>query len=462
MSDVNTNPTQHWKQYQLLLDKYINLLANNPYVNELKLDFINKQKKRFCSYYRKDFKDWIFDCIEKNIITKNIIDLINFQFSYNHILQNFSNYVSEKVNIDDTKTLINLFSIESIDHFNKVVLPKFDTLKLSPSSLKFVTTTAIAYLNVNVDFKKFYSRFTPCEDILNKGDNHVYKDHMIGKIAGCKTGALPIKGVFKKDTLGDFYNCATINVVLSNTKDTNVKIFNNGKLQMTGIPKPESGIIVCDYICKILEQMFNEESPDCENSIIIKDNNETSKPDFTLKSYKTVMINTCYEIGHYIDRESLYKKLVQQYNLNAIYDSEGYPGVRLEYYYNTNTVKTEDEGKCICKEKCKGKGTGIGINQCRKISIAIFQSGSAIIAGGCSTAEPIYDAYRFINNILSEILPEIVKTDKLAKNNKKAVSNTFIKIDQIKNRDVYDKLIKLKQSILDQKNNINLTIKLNF
>ena len=131
MSDVNTNPTQHWKQYQLLLDKYINLLANNPYVNELKLDFINKQKKRFCSYYRKDFKDWIFDCIEKNIITKNIIDLINFQFSYNHILQNFSNYVSEKVNIDDTKTLINLFSIESIDHFNKVVLPKFDTLKLS-------------------------------------------------------------------------------------------------------------------------------------------------------------------------------------------------------------------------------------------------------------------------------------------------------------------------------------------
>ena len=68
---------------------------------------------------------------------------------------------------------------------------------------------------------------------------------------------------------------------------------------------------------------------------------------------------------------------------------------------------------------------------------------------------------RFINNILSEILPEIVKTDKSAKNNKKAVSNTFIKIDQIK-RDVYDKSVKLKQSILHQKNNIKLTIKLNF
>ena len=245
-------------------------------------------------------------------------------------------------------------------------------------------------------------------------------------------------------------------MVLNNTKDTNVKIFNNGKLQMTGIPKPESGIVVCNYICDILKKMYEEESPDCKNSIIIK--NDDEPVNFSLKSYKTVMINTCYEIGHFIDRESLYRKLINQYSLNAIYDSEGYPGVRLEYYYNTNTVKTHNEGKCICTDKCKGKGTGIGENQCRKISIAIFQSGSAIIAGGCSDAQPIYDAYDFVNNIISEILPEIVKTDKLSKLKKKAVTNTFIKIDQITNKDVYDKLIQFK----NKKESIKLVFSLNF
>ena len=72
------------------------------------------------------------------------------------------------------------------------------------------------------------------------------------------------------------------------------------------------------------------------------------------------MINSCYDIGFSIDRESLYNIILNRYKLNTIFDSEGYPGVRIEYYYNSISTGKKTEGKCTCPTKCKGKGTGIG------------------------------------------------------------------------------------------------------
>ena len=165
------------------------------------------------------------------------------------------------------------------------------------------------------------------------------------------------------------------------------------------------------------------------------------------------MINTCYEIGHLIDRESLFKIFINKYNLNSIYDSEGYPGVRLEYYYNKNTTNTINEGKCICSETCKGKGSGEGDKNCRKISVAIFQSGSAIIAGGCKNAEPIYCAYHFINNILKNVLNDVVKTEISGKKvKKKSAINRYIEIDKLINLEQYKKLL--------QKESCNISLKI--
>ena len=146
--------------------------------------------------------------------------------------------------------------------------------------------------------------------------------------------------------------------------------------------------------------MSDAETVDEENPLVY------NKKRICLKSYKTVMINTCYVIGHNIDRETLYKIILIRYNLNAIFDSEGYPGVRIEYYYNTN-IGHEKQGKCICSKPYIGKGakaTGEGDGRCRKISMSNFQSGSTIIAGGCKDEKPIYIAYDFINNILRQIV----------------------------------------------------------
>ena len=96
--------------------------------------------------------------------------------------------------------------------------------------------------------------------------------------------------------------------------------------------------------------------------------------------------------------------------------------------------------------KCAGKGTGIGKNQCRKISIAVFQSGKVIIAGGCQSTEPIYRVYNVFNNIIKTIAPEIRKIDD-NKSAKKISKKPAIFIDKrlISNSDIYLNILKTIQ-----------------
>lgn len=307
----------------------------------------------------------------------------------------------------------------------------------SPTKLKFVTTTAIGTINSHIEFKEIYNNFIIPDNLPTDKSNIYYDDSLIGKAVGCKTGDLAIKGFFKKDTLGDFYNCATLNIVLTNTKSANIKVFNNGKLQMTGVPSPEFGKIAVKYVCnliKLLSQSICNIVQEPDNIQIIK--------------YKTSMINTCFKIGYNINRSVLYRMLLNKYNMNAIYESEGYPGVRIEYYYNTNNLHSfETEGRCLCHGddggpvKCKGKGSSIGNGNCRKISIAIFQSGSSIIAGGCANEEPIHRAYKFINRVLQENIEDLYKSPtKLVKKKK-----IYIKRSNLLNVELYDKLIQKRK-----------------
>ena len=436
------NSTQNWKHYQNQLTKYIDLLSNNsnPFTQELTEDFRKKKVNRLLSSCEdENFKNWIDNLIESQTINEGMIDNINLNFSSFNSLKYFTKIISQSIQIGNTSDLLAKFDEDCLVEFKVVHKDDIPKLKFNPTPLKFVTTTAIAYLDTNVDFKLLYERYKPYENILKDETDHIYHDDMVGKIVGCKTGSSPIKGIFKKEIQGDFYNCASLNVVLNNSKDANVKIFNNGKLQMTGIPKIEDGKKVCEYICSLLKQMSDAESVDEENPLVY------NKKRICLKSYKTVMINTCYEIGHNIDRETLYKIMLNRYNLNAIFDSEGYPGVRIEYYYNTNNIGHVKQGKCICSKTCTGKGakaTGEGEGRCRKISIAIFQSGSTIIAGGCKEEKPIFIAYNFINNILRQIIGEVAKPENLTKKlKKKNLKIKYIEKANITNNKLYNKLL---------------------
>ena len=67
-------------------------------------------------------------------------------------------------------------------------------------------------------------------------------------------------------------------------------------------------------------------------------------------------------------------------------------------------------GKCYCDIYCNGKGRGNGNGDCKKITISMFQSGSIIITGA-RNMDQINLSYKFINNILDQLLRCFDKND---------------------------------------------------
>ena len=77
--------------------------------------------------------------------------------------------------------------------------------------------------------------------------------------------------------------------------------------------------------------------------------------------------------------------------------------------------------------KCNGKGLGNGDGDCKKITIAVFNSGKIIITGGNSFNQVLI-SYEFINNLLSDKTKyeNIIMNDD-TKNNRGKVKDKEIK-----------------------------------
>ncbi len=74
-----------------------------------------------------------------------------------------------------------------------------------------------------------------------------------------------------------------------------------------------------------------------------------------------------------------------------------YPGVNIKYYMNTNN----QNGICCCNSMCNGKGRANGDGDCKKVTIAVFKSGKAIITGG-QNKQQLETCYQFITNFIDE------------------------------------------------------------
>ena len=137
------NSTQNnWKHHINLYNKYINLLCNNPFVDELKSDLKTKNIERFIHFFiSKTYKDWIISCIESQIVKIEDIDKINLLYPYNNILESFIKKMTEAVEIGDVNSLKDF-----IKNSEEIYTPETEIyenkLQFTPTPLKFVTTTA--------------------------------------------------------------------------------------------------------------------------------------------------------------------------------------------------------------------------------------------------------------------------------------------------------------------------------
>ena len=257
-------------------------------------------------------------------------------------------------------------------------------------ALRISTMTQIAQVSSSIDLNALYSyletndtvKYIEYADLPGKGKRDRPK-----KISKSRNPEKPTKR--KKY----FYNQVTIHVF--NEKIVNMKVFNNGGIQMTGLNKPDQG---SDTVNILLQEVFKL-SGEKRSEIFPDDMNPCLIPEMT----KMVMINSDFDTGTRINREVLHRYIIEA-GYYSSYEPVIYPGVNIKYYYN---LDKQVSGICNCGRPCDGKGQN---GACKKITIAVFNSGKIIITGGQSL-DQIQTAHKFITDFIKDRAEFIQETE---------------------------------------------------
>jgi hypothetical protein len=144
-------------------------------------------------------------------------------------------------------------------------------------------------------------------------------------------------------------------------------------------------------------------------------------------SYKqtsdTVLINSNFNCGFFINREILFDILRSKYNIQAIYDPCSYPGIQCKFYYNNDIgIQTGKQITSENKEKYK---------DITEVSFMIFRTGSVLIVGMCDE-NILYEIYHFLKMLLmaefSHICQKLITDENDNKHKKKKIRKKIIHI----------------------------------
>ena len=288
-----------------------------------------------------------------------------------------------------------------------------ETPKASPIYIS--TKTKIAYLNTAIDLKTMFwfipvipyaqprngvvkkqikfnsTTMDELNEIQEKLKKEIYcEEHIITSINN-PTGRITFKdirkvsiGISKKDLTSyrckkksAFYNCFVLIFrmkVDASFREFHVKVFNTGKIEIPGVQSDP----VFEQVLTLLLQTLQTYMPDV--ALGYKDD-----------STETVLINSNFKCGFYINREALYDILRYKYNIQAIFDPCSYPGIQCKFYYNPDIgiqsgSQVSEENKKLYKNVSE-------------VSFMIFRTGSVLIVGKC--VEPVLIMiYEFLKNIL--------------------------------------------------------------
>jgi hypothetical protein len=223
-------------------------------------------------------------------------------------------------------------------------------------------------------------------------------------------------GICKKDIMSyrskkksAFYNCFVLILRLKiNTvfREFHVKVFNTGKLEIPGIQSEYMFERILEYTKYLLQPYIPEKLMYVENST------------------ETVLINSNFNCGFFINREVLHDILKYKYNIQSIYDACSYPGIQSKFYYNPDVThqtgsQISDENKTLYKN-------------IKPVSFMIFRTGSVLIVGKCD--EPVVMIiYEFVktllNNEFKQICQKNMKIDDVKIIKKKKIRRKMITLD---------------------------------
>jgi TATA-box binding protein (TBP) (component of TFIID and TFIIIB) len=290
------------------------------------------------------------------------------------------------------------------------------------------TKTKIAYLNTPIDLKLLFWQVPvipyakPCDGVIKKQmkfnsstpeelkfiqdklkDETYFEEHVIthidnpsGRIKFKDTRKLSI-GVSKKDLLSyrckkksAFYNCFVLILrmkIADSFKEFHVKVFNTGKLEIPGVQSETAFDMILNQVIQTLQ-------PYLEQKLGYKENTN-----------ETVLINSNFNCGFFINREALYEILKFKYNIQSIYDPCSYPGIQCKFYYNPDVGI---QNGCQISEENKHHYKDV-----KEVSFMIFRTGSVLIVGRCDE-NVLMIIYEFLKIILNNEYKNICQ--KVSKN----------------------------------------------
>jgi TATA-box binding protein (TBP) (component of TFIID and TFIIIB) len=252
----------------------------------------------------------------------------------------------------------------------------------SATKYRISTMTVTGSINTEVYLDKFYamlSKHTPPEvSYVEYGANK----HEIQSI-GTKNTKLKKRTAKNGEKTRRFDNQLTI-VMFHLENRYNIKLFKNGNIQITGVKDIEKGRKTIDVLIDIVKNIYNKHDKGILSNIEEVNN----------CNYRIRLINSDFRVNFEIRLDYLYKIVTDKYKIICSYEPCIYPGAKIEYYYPHG-------GYCKCTTFCNGKS-----EKCKKITIAVFQSGCVIITGA-NTIDHINVAYAFICKVLTDNLTKI-------------------------------------------------------
>ena len=163
-------------------------------------------------------------------------------------------------------------------------------------------------------------------------------------------------------------------------KEFHVKIFNTGKLEIPGVQNEANFQLILKMIIETLQPYIDEE-------LNYKDDSE-----------ETVLINSNFNCGFFINRELLNDILKYKYNIQAIYDPCSYPGIQCKFYYNPDVLNQTG-----CQISADNKEL---YKDVKEVSFMIFRTGSVLIVGKCDE-NVLFIIYEFLKTILNNEYKQI-------------------------------------------------------
>ena len=294
-------------------------------------------------------------------------------------------YVSTKTKISYLSRPIDIHSVFWEIPVLKYAVPKEGTIK---KQMKFSTTDPLELAAIQDRLKKEVACVNEfvIEHIENPEGRIKFKDQRKISIGLCKKDIVSYRIKQKRA----FFNCFVVILRVvdedddhGNFKEMHVKVFNTGKLEIPGVKTDAMLHKVQTLLVQILKPILGDDL------------------DFQRDQCETVLINSNFKCGYFINRDALYHLLKYKYRINCNYDACSYPGIQCKFFYvqGSDEQTGQQPVHFMGDETNKHKKARNDTKPHYEISFMIFRTGSVLIVGKCNE-DVLHEIYDFIRTML--------------------------------------------------------------